>query len=157
MTKLLLPPTASHFRDGEHTDSNARRLAELLHEYDFTLSLEYIPEGEQQGRSLSAILKPYRVVRHSALGVEVVKWITGEEMKNPAAILAWIYEGDFKKHRPNDIINKIELRERTERMFNLKAQQEEAQERQDVLAWGLKGGRDGKHFLRYNKRVKVAR
>lgn len=156
MPSDFTPPTAIAAED---TDSAPiRRFAEILQQYDPRFSLEYVPEGDRVNASVHEILHPFRIVEQTPVfGLQVVRYLDADEMKNPGAVLAWIFEGDLSKNRPKDVINRIELRERADRMLTLAAQRDAAQERQDQTAFLVSGGRDQKHYLRLDKNRTLAR
>lgn len=144
MTKLLLPPRVVAEQD---TEAPIRRFAEIVHAYDPRISLEYIPELDRTG-----LEKPFRLVKQTEqFGRETLRYLSDEDMKRPQDILVWLWEGDFAKHRPGEVFNRIEKREAAERMLKIKADQDAAEERQDKLAWGARGGRDKKHRLQLGR------
>lgn len=144
MTKLLLPPRVVAEQD---TEAPIRRFAELVHDYDPRISLQYIPELDRTG-----LEKPYRLVKVTEqYGEEILRYLSAAEMQRPSEILLWLWEGDFAKHNPGEVFNRIEKRETAERMMNLKAEQDAAEARQDILAWGARGGRDRKHRLQLGR------
>lgn len=144
MTKLLLPPRVVEEQD---TEAPIRRFAEIVHAYDPRIELQYIPELDQTG-----LEKPFRLVKHTEqFGVEILRYLTHAEMEQPQEILVWLWEGDFAKHRPGEVFDRIEKREQAQRMLKLKAEEEAAQERQDKLAWAFRGGRDRKNRLQLGR------
>jgi hypothetical protein len=144
MTKLLLPPRVVAEQD---TEAPIRRFAEIVHQYDPRIRLEYIPE-----LSGSGLEKPFRLVKDTAEhGTEILRYLSAAEMKRPQEVLVWLWEGDFAKHRPGEVFDRIQKRETAERMLKLKEDQDAAEARQDQLEWGIKGGRDRKHRLQLGR------
>lgn len=144
MTKLLLPPRVVAEQD---TEAPIRRFAEIIHAYDPRIRLEYIPELERTG-----LEKPFRLVKATPqFGDEILRYLSDAEVRRPQDVLVWLWEGDFAKHRPGEVFDRIEKREQAERMLKLKEEQDLAEERQDKLEWGIRGGRDRKHRLQLGR------
>ena len=137
---------------GQVLDSHVMRFAEILHDYNSNFELQFIPANAED-----AINKPYRVVDNTP-GVprSVVRYMTHQEMYNPSKVLAEIWEGDFRYHSPDAIIDKLELEEKARKLMDLKKQEEKALEDEEILAFYMAGGREGKHYLNYNGE-KIAR
>jgi hypothetical protein len=72
-------------------------------------------------------------------------------MKNPSAILAWVFEGDMTKNGGvNGLLRRIELQENAERLMVMKARQEELE---DIIEYGAflsTGGRNKLHTIHQN-------
>lgn len=149
MTDLLLPPGAVAADD---TEAPIQRFAEILHTYDPRYTLEYVPEREIQTASVDEILKPFRIVETTPeLGRQVVRYLSADEMKRPDRVLAWVWEGDFKKHRPGEVYDRIEKEETARKMLDLARERDEAQARIDYGAFLLGGGREKKHRVQLGR------
>lgn len=136
---------------GEVLDGNAMRVAQILNDYDPTFHLEFIPERDRAGEA------PYRVVTNSPrFGKSVVRYITAAEMQRPQDILVAIWKGDQRFHSADSILRDMELQDKAARLLQLKRQEEQALEAEEIVAFHLSGGREGKHYLKYNG-IKIER
>lgn len=130
---------------GQALDGGAMRLAEVLHDYNPYFELQFIPERDRTGEA------PYRVVNNTpGIARHVVRYVTGPEMSVPHKVLAEIFKGDLSKHSMDSILDEIELEERAAKLMQLKAQKDRAEEDEELLAFHISGGREKKHYLRYN-------
>jgi len=131
--------------------SKHQQFAEILADYDPTLSLEFVPTlAREEGDT-----KPFRIKQTPSDGKApyIVKYLTEYEMNNPAEILLWIWEGDFKKHNPDGIFKRMEARRIADDLLKQKKEDDEKEERVDTLANIVSGGRDHKFFYRHNGRI----
>src|SRR5690606_4567838 len=89
-------------------DSKHQHLAEILHDYDDTLSVEFIPSLERTDDDA----KPFRIVQTPRDGRDkyVVRYLSAHEMDDPQQVLLWIWEGAFRKHNPDAIFNRLEAK-----------------------------------------------
>ena len=128
--------------------SKHQHLAEILADYDDTLSLEFIPAMARDDTDS----KPFRVVQTPRDGREkyVVRYLNEREMSDPQQVLLWIWEGDFRKHNPNAIFDRIEARRIAEELLKEKNEADERAAQVDLMANLAMGGRDRKHFFRHN-------
>jgi hypothetical protein len=144
------PPQSVEIED---SDGPARRFMEILEQYDpGRYELQYVPEGDRQEASLTEIVHPFRLLeRTPEKGEAVIRWITADEMRNPAKILEWIFEGDFRKHRPSEVYDKITYARKADELMKLAKQRDDAQARQDMTAFLVKGGRDRKNRVQLGR------
>lgn len=128
--------------------SKHQHLAEILHDYDDTLSVEFIPSLERTDDDA----KPFRVVQTPRDGREkyVVRYLNEREMNDPEQVLLWVWEGDFKKHSPDAIFNRIEARRLAKELLKEKNEADERAERVDLMANLAAGGRDHKHYYKHD-------
>ena len=124
-----------------------QHLAEILHDYDDTLSVEFIPSLERTDDDA----KPFRVVQTPRDGRNkyVVRYLNEREMDDPQQVLLWIWEGDFKKHSPDAVFNRLEAKRLADELLKEKNEADERAERVDLMANLAAGGRDKKHFYRH--------
>src|SRR5690606_29973784 len=123
---------------GQVLESHVRRFAEILHDYNPNFELQFIPANQADPYS-----KPYRIIyRTPGLPMSVVRYVSHEEMKEPHRVLAAIWKGDLRYHTADEIFTEMELEERAKKLMDLKAQEERAQEDEELLAFYLSGGRD---------------
>lgn len=135
---------------GEFVSSKALRLAQILADYNPYLELVFIPTSKRDAtdthpfaiKDNSPWRKPY-IVRH----------ITEREMDDPQSILAWLFEGDLSKSGISDVMARVQAKEAAEKLLNLKREQEIAEERQELVAALVVGGRDKKHVFRHNGKI----
>ena len=84
---------------GEFISEAHAHLAQVLHDYKPTLSLIYIPKKDRDETDT----KPWAILDSPAnLAPHIIRYMSDAEMQKPAEILAWIFEGDLDKHRPDD-------------------------------------------------------
>lgn len=124
-----------------------RRLAEVLHDYKPTFSLVFIPQADRQvGEQF-----PFAIL-DSPLGKEpyIVRYLTDAQMRRPAEVLAWCFEGDIIRHRPMDVLARIEAKENAEKLLDLKRRDDELQDRIEFGAFMFSGGRDKLHTIKHD-------
>lgn len=128
--------------------SKHQHLAEILHDYDDTLSVEFIPSMARDENDT----KPFRVVQTPRDGRDryVVRYLSEREMDDPQQVLLWIWEGDFKKHNPDAIFNRLEARRIAEELLKEKNEEDERAERIDLMSNLVSGGRDHLHYYRHD-------
>jgi hypothetical protein len=131
----------------EFISSKHQRFAEILNDYDPNFHLEYIPKRDRAHDDM----KPFRIVsvepnrpRH------IVRDISEAEMENPQKILEWLFEGDVRRHRPDDIFARMEAKRIAAEVWNQKQEDDDEEDRQEFLAAVLRGGRDRKNWFRHN-------
>ena len=138
---------------GEFVSDVHVHLAAVIHDYKPTLSLVYIPKKDQSGFE-----KPWAIVeRDYRYGEHIIRYISSEEMKNPAAILAWLFEGDQDKQGTQNVLQRIENQARAQQLLDLKKKQEEIDDEIDHLDFFLSGGRDKLHTINYGNGIKIER
>lgn len=103
-------------------------LAGVLHDYNRNFELQFIPPKDRGATDT----KPWRIVDNTP-GVKsyVMRWLSDEEMKDTNAILAWIFEGDMSKHRPVDVFDRMQAKERADELLKLKKREEELEDISD--------------------------
>lgn len=138
---------------GEFISDTHVHLAAIIHDYKPTLSLVYIPKKDQTGFE-----KPWAIVeRDFRFGEHIIRYLSSEEMKNPAAILAWLFEGDQDKQGTRTVLERIENQVRAQQLLDLKKRQDELDDEIDHLDFYLSGGRNKLHTIQHAKGVKVDR
>lgn len=138
---------------GEFVSDTHVHLAAIINDYKPTFWLVHIPKKSQTGFE-----KPWAIVeRDPRFGESIIRYISDEEMKNPAAILAWLFEGDQDKQGTKSVLQRIENQVRAQQLLDLKRQEDELEDQIDHLDFYLSGGRDKKHTIQYAKGVKVER
>lgn len=139
---------------GEFISDKHRRFAEVLHDYKPSMSLVFIPgKDRQEGEKF-----PFAIVEQlPGREPQVIRYLTEVAMNEPENILAWLYEGDLAHQRPVDVLDMIEAKERAQRVLQQKKWQEDAEDRQDAIAFYATGGRQKLHSIRHRKGQRVER
>jgi hypothetical protein len=148
MTTFHTEPRIYSSETHDFVSQKHMQFAQILSEYDDTLSLEYVPSMDRDETDT----KPFRI-RQTPRGNQapyIVRYLTEAEMNNPAEILAWIWEGDLKKHRPVSVLERMEARENFERVLQMKAEDDEREAALDLMTNLVSGGKDHKHYYRHN-------
>lgn len=151
--------TAAHivdapiYHEGEFLPSKAARLAEVIQDYNPYFELAYIPASAR----LPGEVHPFAIIDKSPQGLatshgqgQVIKHITEREIDDPAAILAWLFEGDINRHGAQKVFDGIRLKIQAQEVLDAKRDIELAEERQELIAALATGGRDKKHYYRHN-------
>ena len=125
-----------------------QHFAEILHDYNHTLSLEFIPALARDDTDT----RPFRIVETPTDGRErvIIKYLSERELDDPESVLLWIWEGDFRKHSPDAVFNRLEAKRIAADLLKEKNEADERAERVDLMANLAAGGRDHKHFYRHN-------
>lgn len=132
---------------GEFIDDRHVHLAQMLHDYKSTYALLYIPKKDRDATDT----KPWCIVEdHPVTGKHIVRYLTELEMNDPVSVMEWIFNADLDRNRPQDVFQRIQNREAAQQLFELKRQEEELEDRLDLVANLAVGGRDGKSFYRHN-------
>jgi hypothetical protein len=119
---------------GYFVSENMMRLNEILQDYDPYLSLEWIPTDKRAATDGP----PYRIMHYPPnKPAYVVMHITEVESNNPQLILAKLFAGD---NWNKNVLKTIEAKEVADKIFRLKEQTEEMEERHDMA-----------HFLLTNR------
>lgn len=139
---------------GEFLPSKAARLAEILRDYNPYLELRFIPSSKRDDTDTHPFAiwdsSPWR-----SRGGEgyPVRHLTEREMEDPQEILRWLFEGDLSKHGVNEVMARQQAREMSEKILRAKREAEIAEERQELSAAIMVGGRDRKHYFKHNGKV----
>lgn len=132
---------------GAFINSKMQRMAEILNDYNSNFSLVWIPPKNRDATDT----KPYAILDSTpGLAPYVMRYLSEVEMNDPAAILAWIFDGDLSKHSPVDVLTSIQNRQNAEQLLYLKVEEDAAQDRIDHIAFYAGGGRDKRNYIREN-------
>jgi len=138
---------------GEFISDTHVHLAAIIHDYKPTLHLVYIPKKDQSGFE-----KPWAIVeRDERFGEHIIRYLSTEEMQNPAAILAWLFEGDQDKQGTANVLQRIENQARAQQLLELKRQEETLEDMAEHMGFYITGGREKKHTSKFDKHTKVER
>jgi len=156
MEKLLSAFSAGSWNSdlGEFVSDDHQRLAEIIHDYNPAMSLLYIPQRDRAGE----VSFPF-AIKEEQLGAEpvIIRYLTADQMRRPNEILAWLFEGDLRKHRPQDVLARLEAEDLADKLLSLKKLEDETADREDKVAFAVSGGRDRKHTVRLGSGRKVER
>jgi hypothetical protein len=129
------------------SDSHAH-LAAILHDYKPTFSLVYIPKN---ARSASDT-KPWAILDSpDNLPEHIIRYLSDEDMKDPAAILKWVFLGDLARHGNKNVMARMEAEQAAEDLLNFKRQEEELEDRIDHMAFLVSGGRERKNRVQIGR------
>lgn len=130
---------------GEFISTEHQAFAGILKDYNPCLSLVYIPMNDRGDRDQF----PFAILE-DAPGKEpyIVRYMTEEQMLHPEDVLTWLFEGDLRRHRPGDILTRIELREKAQELLKLKKREEELEDIADRGVFAATGGRDKLHTFK---------
>lgn len=132
---------------GEFISEAHAHLAQVLNDYKPTLSLVYIPKKDRSADDT----KPWAILDSPAnLPPHIIRYMSDAEMQNPAEILAWIFEGDLSKHRPDDVFARMEAKRAAQELMDLKRQEEELADHMDLIDFAV---RTNKNTWKHNGRT----
>jgi len=132
---------------GEFVSDAHSHLAQVLNDYKPTLSLVYIPKKDRDETDV----KPWAILDSPAnMPAHIIRYLTDQEMQRPAEVLAWIFEGDLDKHRPDDVFARMEAKRAAEELMNLKKQEEELGDYMEMFEYAAK---TNKHTWKHNGRT----
>lgn len=138
---------------GEFISDSHVHLAAVINDFNPDLHLVYIPKKDQ-----TAFEKPWAIVERSLhFGEHIIRYLSDEEMKNPSAVLAWLFNGDQRHNDTKSILQRIENEATAQQLLDLKRREEELEDVADHMGFYLTGGRERKHTIQYDKTTKVAR
>lgn len=138
---------------GEFLPSKAARLAEVIRDYNPYLELRFIPSSQRDDTDTH----PFAIWDNSPWRSRgegyPVRHLTEREMEDPQSILQWLFEGDLSKHTSSEIWARDKAKELAESVLKAKRDAEIAEERQELAAAIMTGGRDRKHEFRHNGKI----
>ena len=115
---------------GAFISTEHQKLAEVLSDYNPYFSLVWIPPKDRSTNDT----RPFAILDSSpGKAPYIVRYLSDAEMRDATSILTWVFEGDLSKHRPVDVLTRIELREKAQQLLDLKTQEERLAEEQDKL------------------------
>jgi hypothetical protein len=104
------------------------RLAEIIHDYNYTLELRWIPEAKRGEEDIF----PYVIVQNLPNGgEELVMYLTPGEVANPPGVLARLFNSDNAKHGKGGVLKRIEAMEHAQEIWDTKVAMEDMEERKD--------------------------
>jgi hypothetical protein len=137
---------------GEFLPSKAARLAEILHDYNPYLELRFIPRMNRDETDTHPFAiwdtSPWR-----GRGGYPVRHLSEQEINNPQEVLRWLFEGDLSKHGFSEIKARAMAKESAEQLLKHKKEAEIAEQRQDLAATMVSGGRNRLSSFRHNGKI----
>ena len=113
--------------------AEAERIAEVIADFDETLSLEWIPPNDRDGQH-----PPYRIVQdHPAFGKYTVMNIKHGELDH--RVIAALFKAR------NQTIDDIEAEEAAQRALKMRAELDQIEEDRQFSIWALKQNKTVKH------------
>lgn len=135
-----------HPKYGQFISDNHRRLAELIHDYNEAFSLVFIPENARQGEQF-----PFAIVQEMQNAQPVIiRYLDEAMLREPEKVLAWLWEGDLRRQRPVDLIDRMDLQDAAQHMLIQKQRREEREEQNRMAAFLASGGRNRLHTVKHN-------
>ena len=135
---------------GAFLPGKARRLAEVLRDYNPYLSLVFIPPAKRDEFDTH----PYGILDSSPWRPEgIIRHIAESELDDINKILQWLVEGDLSKHGISDLIARDRAKKLADDLLRAKRNAEIAEERQELAAALLTGGRDRKNAFRHDGKI----
>lgn len=136
---------------GEFVSDNHKRFAEVLQDFKPTYSLVYIPKKDRT--TPEDHQKPWAILDKPDNQREyIVRTMSDEEMKEPHKILAWLFDGDIVRHGAENVLKRIEAEENAKQLLELKRQEDNLEDRLEIIEFLASGGRDKKHTVTYNRK-----
>ena len=122
------------------------RLAEIIRDYKPGLELRWIPNAQRTDPMDD--VRPYCIVNNLSNGGEqLVMYLTENEVANPPGVLARLFNSDHSKHRPGEVLRRIENSERAKAIWE-EAKAAEAQE--EALDFWRSVWNSPKHTYKHN-------
>lgn len=132
---------------GEFVSDDHVRLARTINDYKPTLSLVYVPKKNRDATDT----KPWAILeRDERFGEHVIRYLSDDEMKRPNEVLAWVFAGDQDKHDKREIIARFDLETTAAQALSMQRDMDERADLMEKTAFLASGGRDKKHYLKYN-------
>lgn len=153
---LVSAPQGTAFFGSGKVYSSARRefvsqshmnLATVIHEYDPTMELTYLPEAI---RHANPGQKPFIIIQANDTDAPyIVKYLDAEELDNPTEVLTWLFMGDRRYNDPGAVVARMEMREKAAEALRLSQEMEAAEDRIEELSFMTSGGRQKLHTIRH--------
>lgn len=151
MTTSVFSSTVWNSELGEFINEDHARMHEMLQAYHpGRYELVYIPMGKRETALDHS--RPWAILERQADGrMEPIRYMTEQDMADPPAIIAWVFQGDLIKHKPMDVLARIENEQDIRMAMNAARQRDEAAARQDHMAFLVRGGRDRKNRIQVGR------
>lgn len=130
---------------GEKLDT----LRRILQMYSPTFDVLYNPEGRRVGDRICNF-----AILESPPGVEpyIIRYLTEQDIDDPVSIRDWVAGGDLRRHRPQDVLARIEMEEQIKIQEKRRIAAERQQEQADFAATVVRGGSNKLHTFKHGGR-----
>jgi hypothetical protein len=148
-TALNLQPENWDGNRNEFISQKMEDLHRILQMYSPTYDVVFNPEGRMIGG------EPYNfAILESSPGREpyIVRYLKTSQLDNPTELRDWVAAGDTRRHRPDDIIARIEFEEAVKREERAKIQQAKLEADRDFTASAVRGGINKLHTYKHRGR-----
>jgi RNA-binding protein YhbY len=71
-------------------------------------------------------------------------------MKQPHKVLAWLFDGDVVRHGAENVLKRIESEEKAKELLKFKRQEDELEDRIEMIEFLASGGRNKLHTVQHN-------
>jgi hypothetical protein len=133
MSAVVFDPQTGHALSVDH-----QRIAEIIHDYDPSLELAWIPPSERNANDDF----PFAVLHRTPGGVVDYIVFKLRESEVNHTVLTRLWENDTTK---NDVLGIIERDEAARNLVEMKKQMDEAEEARELATWALKARPGAKH------------
>lgn len=117
--------------NGRMVDSEVERIAAIIKDYDENLELAWVPPEKREANEEF----PFAVLYHNPNTGRTEVALTLRETEIDHRVLARLFSND--NHKAN-VLDAIENEEAARRLVDLKRQQDEAEEKQELAEWMVK-------------------
>jgi hypothetical protein len=115
---------------GAFISSKHQHLAEILHDYNPYFSLVWIPPKDRDATDT----KPFAILNSSpGRQPAIIRYLSEREMDDPAAILAWVFEGDTVRHGTGNVFANLEKKRAAQELLDMKKREDELE---DIIEFG---------------------
>jgi hypothetical protein len=148
-TTLGQSPQVYNAELGEFVSDDHQRFAEVLKDLKPTYNLVYIPQKDRTTPQDHE--KPWAILDKPDNQREyIVRTMSDAEMKEPHKILAWLFDGDIVRHGADNVLKRIEAEENAKQLLELKRQEDDYEDRIEMIEFLASGGRNKKHTITHN-------
>lgn len=148
-TTLGQSPQVYNAELGEFVSDDHQRFAEVLKDLKPTYNLVYIPQKDRTTPQDHE--KPWAILDKPDNQREyIVRTMSDAEMKEPHKILAWLFDGDIVRHGAENVLKRIEAEENAKQLMELKRQEDDYEDRIEMIEFLASGGRNKKHTITHN-------
>jgi hypothetical protein len=148
-TTLGQSPQVYNAELGEFVSDDHQRFAEVLKDLKPTYNLVYIPQKDRTTPQDHE--KPWAILDKPDNQREyIVRTMSDAEMKEPHKIIAWLFDGDIVRHGAENVLKRIEAEENAKQLMELKRQEDDYEDRIEMIEFLASGGRNKKHTITHN-------
>lgn len=127
MSHPLLGDQYNYHKDsGYFISERHERIARIVHDYDPEIELGWIPPDKRDADDT----QPFCLIHNHPNGTRQVISYWREDQVDER-ILEWLFENDFKKHRPEDIYNRMQAKNLARELYEAQVREDEHRQRVD--------------------------